>query len=55
MVGGHTAAEARRTTEAVPPQLRQIRLVAGGWHDDWDEYDPVILADQRPAMPPEFS
>ena len=34
----------------VPQLLRDIFVAAGGTHDDWDEYDRVMLEDRRCAV-----
>jgi PPOX class probable F420-dependent enzyme len=34
----------------VPTLLRDIFKAAGGTHDDWDEYDRVMAAEQRLAV-----
>ncbi len=34
----------------VPALLRDIFRAAGGAHDDWDEYDRVMAAEQRTAV-----
>ena len=34
----------------VPALLRDIFRAAGGTHDDWDEYDRVMAAEQRLAV-----
>jgi PPOX class probable F420-dependent enzyme len=34
----------------VPALLRAIFVAAGGTHDDWDEYDRVMAAEQRTAV-----
>lgn len=36
--------------DAVRVLLRNIFTAAGGTHDDWDEYDRVMLEDQRAAI-----
>jgi hypothetical protein len=36
--------------DAVRVLLRDIYTAAGGVHDDWDEYDRVMLEDQRVAV-----
>ena len=37
-------------SEAIPQLLRDIFTAAGGTHDDWDEYDRVMAAEQRVAV-----
>lgn len=34
----------------VPELLRAVFRAAGGTHDDWDEYDRVMAAEQRTAV-----
>jgi hypothetical protein len=34
----------------VPQLLRDVFTAAGGTHDDWDEYDRVVAADERAAV-----
>ena len=34
----------------VPTLLRDVFRAAGGTHDDWDEYDRVMAAEQRTAV-----
>ncbi len=36
--------------EAVPSLLRAIFTAAGGTHDDWDEFDRVMVQEQRCAV-----
>jgi PPOX class probable F420-dependent enzyme len=36
--------------EHVRTLLRAVFIAAGGTHDDWDEYDRVMLADRRAAV-----
>jgi PPOX class probable F420-dependent enzyme len=36
--------------EQVRTILREVFSAAGGTHDDWDEYDRVMLADRRAAV-----
>ncbi|MCH7668202.1 MAG: pyridoxamine 5'-phosphate oxidase [Acidobacteria bacterium] len=36
--------------DAVPGLLRSIFLAAGGTHDDWDEFDRVMVDEQRCAV-----
>lgn len=38
------------SADAVPPLLRAIFQAAGGTHDDYDEFDRVMAADQRCAV-----
>ena len=39
-----------RSSIDVPTLLRDIFRAAGGTHDDWDEYDRVMAAEQRLAV-----
>ena len=34
----------------LPPLLREVFAAAGGIHDDWDERDRVMVAEQRTAV-----
>lgn len=34
----------------VPALLREVFLSAGGTHDDWDEYDRVMVDERRTAV-----
>ena len=34
----------------IPQLLREVFTAAGGTHDDWDEYDRVMLAERRAAV-----
>ncbi len=36
--------------EAIPQLLRDVFTAAGGTHDDWDEYDRVMVEDARTAV-----
>lgn len=36
--------------QAVAALLRDVFLAAGGSHDDWDEYDRVMLEERRAAV-----
>ena len=37
-------------TAAVAGLLREVFVAAGGTHDDWEEYDRVMAAEQRTAV-----
>ena len=39
-----------RDAEQLRLLLREVFTAAGGTHDDWDEYDRVMLADRRAAV-----
>jgi hypothetical protein len=36
--------------DQLPALLRRVFAAAGGTHDDWDEYDRVMVADRRAAV-----
>ena len=38
------------TADQIRLLLRDVFSAAGGTHDDWDEYDRVMLADRRAAV-----
>ena len=38
------------TADAIRVLLRDVFTAAGGTHDDWDEYDRVMLDDRRAAV-----
>jgi PPOX class probable F420-dependent enzyme len=38
------------TADAIRVLLRDVFTAAGGTHDDWDEYDRVMLEDRRAAV-----
>ena len=38
------------TADAIRVLLRDVFTAAGGSHDDWDEYDRVMLEDRRAAV-----
>ena len=38
------------TADAIRVLLREVFTAAGGTHDDWDEYDRVMLEDRRAAV-----
>ena len=38
------------SVERLPQLLRDVFTAAGGTHDDWDEYDRVMVAQRRTAV-----
>ncbi|HTL85096.1 MAG TPA: pyridoxamine 5'-phosphate oxidase family protein [Acidimicrobiia bacterium] len=38
------------SADAIRVLLREVFIAAGGTHDDWDEYDRVMLEDRRAAV-----
>lgn len=43
-------ADDARSAIDLPQLLRDVFLAAGGTHDDWDEYDRVMVAERRAVV-----